>query len=66
MATYVNELIEKFIPEKEVREAMIVPNPVPDNIHKVIKLDDFLADIMKEKKEIQPALFLFQLFFIFY
>jgi len=50
MAKYANELFGKFIPDKEVKKAVIVPNPCPENLNQVRRLDYFLVDIIRDKK----------------
>ena len=34
-----------------LKEAILCQNPVPDNLDNVKKLDDFLKDILKEKRK---------------
>jgi len=51
MANYVNEQFEVFIPEKELKDAVLLENPVPENIDPTKKLDDFLKGILKERKK---------------
>jgi len=48
MAEYVKENFENFIPEKNVKEAVLVPNPRPDNL---VPAKEFLSDLMKERKK---------------
>ena len=42
---------EEYVPEDSLKEAILFPNPVPDNLDNVKKLDDFLRDILKEKRK---------------
>lgn len=51
MANYANEQFEIFIPDKELKEAVLMLNPVPDNIDPTKKLDDFVRSILKEKRK---------------
>ena len=50
MAEYANENLEKFIPEKDVQEATLLKLSRPENIDPVKKLDDFLLELLKQKK----------------
>ena len=51
MANYANKYFEEYVPEDSLKEAILCQNPVPDNLDNVKKLDDFLRDILKEKRE---------------
>ena len=51
MASYANEYFEEFILEGDLKEAILTQSPLPENIDTVKKLDDFLKDLLKEKKE---------------
>ena len=51
MASYANEQFEVFIPDKELKEAVLMQNPVPENIDPTKKLDDFVRSILKEKRK---------------
>ena len=51
MASYANKYFEEFIPEGDLKEAILTQSPVPENIDTVKKLDDFLKDLLKEKKK---------------
>ena len=44
MATYVNFI--EYIPEKDIEEAILEENPVPQNIKQPKKLDDFLKQLV--------------------
>ena len=50
-ANYVNKYFEGYVPEDSLKEAVLCPNPVPDNLDNVKKLNDFLRDILKEKRK---------------
>ena len=41
MAAYVNEKFTQYIPEKDIEEAILEENPVPQNIKQPKKLDNF-------------------------
>ena len=47
---YANKNSEKFIPDKDVKEAILLKFPRPENIDPVKKLDEFLLELLKQKK----------------
>ena len=47
MTEYANENPEKFIRDKDVKEAIWLKLPRPENIDPVKKLDDFLLELLK-------------------
>ena len=51
MANYTNKCSEEYVPEDSFKEAILCQNPVPDNLDNVKKLNDFLRDILKEKRK---------------
>ena len=51
MPSYANKYFEEFIPEGDLKEAVLAQRPVPENIDTVKKLDDSLKNLLKEKKE---------------
>ena len=51
MASYVNKYFEEFIPEGDLKEAILMQSPVPENMDTVKKLDDFFKDLLKEKNK---------------
>ena len=51
MASYANKYFEEFIPEGDLKEAILTQSPVPENMDTVKKLDDFLKDLLKERKK---------------
>lgn len=48
MAEYANEHSECYIAEKDLKEGVLLDNPVPTNIDPVKKLDDFVRGIIKD------------------
>ena len=52
MASYANKYFEEFIPGGDLKEAILTQSPVPKNMDTVKKLDDFLKDLLKEKRKI--------------
>ena len=53
MANYANDNSEKYIPEKDVKEAILIKTPRPENLDPVKKLDDYLQELLKQKKRPQ-------------
>ena len=50
MADYAKENSEKFISHKDVKEAILLNLPKPDNVNPVKKLDDILLELLKQRK----------------
>ena len=50
MASYANGNLEKYIPEKDVKEAILIKTARPENLDPVKKLDDYLQELLKQKK----------------
>ena len=46
-----NENLAKFIPDKDVKEAILLKLPRAENIDPVKNLDDFLLELIKQKKK---------------
>ena len=53
MASYANDNSEKYIPEKDVKEAILIKIPRPENLDPAKKLDDYLQELLKQKKRPQ-------------
>ena len=53
MASYANDNSEKYMPEKDVKEAILIKTPRPENLDPVKKLDDYLQELLKQKKRPQ-------------
>ena len=51
MAEYANDNAEKFIPDKDMNEAILWKLPRPEKIDLVKKLHDFLLELLKPKKK---------------
>ena len=53
MANYANKYLEseEYVPKDSLEEAILCQNPFPDNLDNVKELDDFLRDILKEKRK---------------
>ena len=43
-------IFNKFIPEKYLQESILVENPVPLNLHSPRKMDEFMRDLIFEKR----------------
>ena len=50
MAKYTNDHFNKFIPEKNLQESILVENPVPFNLHPPRKMNEFMRDLIFEKR----------------
>ena len=50
MAEYTNDHFNKVFPEKDLHESILVENPVPLNPHPPRKMDEFMRDLMFEKR----------------
>ena len=53
MTSYANDNSEKNIPEKDVKETILIKTPRPENLDPVQKLDDYLQELLKQKKRPQ-------------
>ena len=51
MAKYTNVNFDTFIKEADLIKAILIKNPVPENINPVKALDDSVKDIYKDKKK---------------
>ena len=49
LANYANDYFNKF-PEKDLQESILVKNPVPLNPHPPRKMDEFMRDLIFEKR----------------
>ena len=50
-AQYANVNFDTYIKEADIIKAVLIKNPVPENINPVKTLDDFAKDILKDKKK---------------
>ena len=46
-------IIQKYIPEKDVKEVILIKPSRPENLDSVKKLDDYLQELLKQKKRPQ-------------
>ena len=53
MASHGNNNPEKYIQEKYVKEVILIKTPRPENLDPVKKLDDYLQELLKQKKRRQ-------------
>ena len=51
MALYANVNFDTYIKEADLIKADLIKNPVPENSNPVKTLDDFVKDILKDKKK---------------
>ena len=51
MVDYANTHFETFVKEVDLKKKILTENPVPDNLDQVKKLDDFVCDILKDKRK---------------
>ena len=51
MAEYANKNSERFTLDKDVKEAILLKWPRPENVDLVKKLNDFLLELLKKKKK---------------
>ena len=52
MANYANKYFEEYSWEDSLKETILCQNPVPDNLDNFEELDNFLRDILNEKRRI--------------
>ena len=50
VAEYTNTHFETYVKEAYLKQQILTENPVPDNLDQVKKLDDFVCDILKDKR----------------
>ena len=53
MASFANDNSERYIPEKDFKEAILIKTPRPENFDPVKKLDGYLQEILKQTKRPQ-------------
>ena len=51
MAEYANTHFETYVKEADLKQQIVMENPVPDNLDQVKKLDDFVRDILKDQRK---------------
>ena len=51
MAKYANSHFNHYIQERDLKESFLTENPVPSNITKVKKLDEFMSHLLKENNQ---------------
>ena len=49
MAKYANTHFETYVKEADIKQQVLMENPMPDNLDQVKKLDDFVHYILKGK-----------------
>ena len=53
MASSANDNSENYIPEKDVKETILIKTPRTENLDLFNKLDDYLQELLKQKKRSQ-------------
>ena len=51
MAEYFNTQFETCVKEADLKQQILMKNPMPDNLDQVKKLDNFVRDISKDKSK---------------
>ena len=51
MAEYANTHFGTYMKEPDLKQQILIENLVPDNLDEVKKLDDFVHDILKDKRK---------------
>ena len=49
MAEYANTHFETYVKEADLKQHILMENPIPDNLDQIKKLDDFVRDILKDE-----------------
>ena len=50
MANYANEQFYSYVKDTDIKQQILLTNPVPENLNKARKLDEFVKNILKEKQ----------------
>ena len=50
MANYANEQFHSYVKDSDIKQQILLTNPVPENLNKAKKLDEFVKNILKEKQ----------------
>ena len=51
MAEYANEHLIIFIQEKDLKESILKTIPVPSNLQEVRQMNEFMAQLLKDKRQ---------------
>ena len=51
MAGYANDHLNILIQEKDLKESILKTIPVPSNLQEVRRMDEFMAQLLKEKRQ---------------
>ena len=49
MTNYANEQFHTYMKGADIKHQILLTNPIPENLNKAKKLDEFVKDILKEK-----------------
>ena len=53
MTQYAKVNFDRYIKVADLKKAVLIKNPVPENINAVKTLDDFVKDIFKDKQKLK-------------
>ena len=51
MVNYANKHLDIFIQEKDLKGSVLKTIPVPSNLQEVRQMDEFMAKLLKEKRQ---------------
>ena len=49
MANYANKPFHSYVNNTDIKQQIMLTNPVPENLNKAKRLDETVKDILKEK-----------------
>ena len=55
VANYANEQFHSYVKDTEIKQQILLTNPVPENLNKAKKFGEFGKDILKEKHKQKDA-----------
>ena len=50
VAEYANKNMKRYVPDKDIKDSVLLENPVPSNINSSFVLDDFLKSLLDDQK----------------
>ena len=50
LASYANKYLQKFVQDKSLKDSILNENPVPTNITKPRKLDEYYKEVLEENR----------------
>jgi len=57
LADYANKYMSEFIPDKDISDNIFYENPIPSNVGNPRKLDDFIKELLGERKQMSELTF---------